>query len=163
MKRMMTFAAAALLAISGTLASGCSKSESAASASSPQPAAAASAPVAAPPATPEPELQPTPGLPVATFTPKSDMPAPMLPTLDSVPASVDEHGHPTSSDAAPRINVEEAAMLVQSGDAIILDVRTASAFAAGHIKGAVNIPYDQVASRARAELSPTRWIIPYCT
>jgi len=87
----------------------------------------------------------------------------MLPTLDSSPSAMDEHGHSTSSVDAPRIGPEEAAMLVQSGDAILLDVRTDDAFKAGHIKGAVHIPYDQVTSRARAELPLTRWIIPYCT
>lgn len=164
MKRTTTLAAAALLCLSGTLVSSCSKTENAVSATSQQPTAVASAPpvlATAPPVAPAPALQPTPGSPVATFTPRSDTPAPMLPTLGS--AAVDEHGHSTSNDAAPRIHAEEAAMLVQSGDAIILDVRPASAYAAGHIKGAVNIPYDQVASRARAELPPTRWIIPYCT
>lgn len=163
MKNQNALPAAALLALSALLVTGCSKSESAVPETSPTPAAIASAPstpVAAPPAEPP---QPTPGSPVATFTPKSNTPAPMLPTLDSAPAAVDEHGHSTSSADAPRIGPEEAAMLVQSGDAIILDVRSPDAFAARHIEGAVNIPLEQVASRARAELTPTRWIIPYCT
>lgn len=162
MKKQNALTAAAMLAMSALLVTGCSKSESPVSAASPAPAAVASAP-SAPVAAPPTDLQPTPGSPVATFTPKSDTPAPMLPTLDSAPAAVDEHGHSTSSADAARIGPDEAAMLVQSGDAVILDVRSPDAFAARHIQGAVNIPLEQVASRARAELPPTRWIIPYCT
>jgi len=45
---------------------------------------------------------------------------------------------------------------------ILVDVRTAEEYAAGHVPGAVNIPVDQVASRL-AELEPHRsgevWVI----
>lgn len=40
----------------------------------------------------------------------------------------------------PKVNVKE---LIQNG-AVILDVRTPGEFAGGHVKGAVNIPLDQV-------------------
>ena len=141
---------ATMIALSIALVTGCSKSEPAASAASTT-------------AAPAPDPQPTPGSPVATFVPANDTPSPMLPTLDSSMPETDPHGLSTSSADAPRIGPEEAAMLVQSGDAILLDVRTVDAFAAGHIKGAVNIPLAEIASRASAELTPTRWIIPYCT
>ena len=163
MKIQKALTTAAMLALSVTFVTGCSKSEPAVSAASPTSSAIASAPAAPPEAAPATELQPAPDAPVATFTPKSDAPAPMLPTLDSLRPAVDEHGHSTSTSDVRRIAPEEAAMLVQSGDAIILDVRSPEAFAARHIKGSVNIPLEQVAGRARAELPLTRWIIPYCT
>jgi len=45
----------------------------------------------------------------------------------------------------------------------ILDVRTAAEFAAGHIPGAVHVPFDQVLSRA-AELAfdRRRTVVIYC-
>ncbi len=43
----------------------------------------------------------------------------------------------------------------------VLDVRTAEEFVAGHVPGAVNIPYDQVASRL-AEVPKDRDVVLYC-
>lgn len=44
---------------------------------------------------------------------------------------------------------------------LVLDVRTAEEFAAGHVPGAVNVPHDQVATRL-AELPKERDIVLYC-
>ncbi len=46
---------------------------------------------------------------------------------------------------------------------VILDVRTAEEFAAGHVPGAINIPVDQVKARL-AELEPSKdkTIVTYC-
>jgi rhodanese-related sulfurtransferase len=43
----------------------------------------------------------------------------------------------------------------------VLDVRTAEEFVSGHVPGAVNIPYDQVASRL-AEVPKDRDVVLYC-
>jgi len=43
----------------------------------------------------------------------------------------------------------------------VLDVRTAEEFVAGHVPGAINIPYDQVASRL-AEVPRDRDVVLYC-
>ena len=43
----------------------------------------------------------------------------------------------------------------------VLDVRTTEEFVAGHVPGAVNIPYDQVASRL-AEVPKDRDVVLYC-
>ena len=43
----------------------------------------------------------------------------------------------------------------------VLDVRTPEEFVAGHVPGAVNIPYDQVASRL-AEVPKDRDVVLYC-
>jgi rhodanese-related sulfurtransferase len=48
------------------------------------------------------------------------------------------------------------------GDApLVVDVRTPEEFRGGHIPGAINVPYDQVASRA-AELSGEHGVAMYC-
>ncbi len=44
---------------------------------------------------------------------------------------------------------------------LLLDVRSAEEFAAGHVKGAVNIPHDQVAKRL-SEIDARRWVLVYC-
>jgi rhodanese-related sulfurtransferase len=44
----------------------------------------------------------------------------------------------------------------------VVDVRTPAEYAAGHVPGAVNIPFDQIAARA-AELGPTEEpVLLYC-
>jgi rhodanese-related sulfurtransferase len=43
----------------------------------------------------------------------------------------------------------------------VLDVRSGEEYAAGHVPGAVNVPYDQVAARI-AELPKDRQIVLYC-
>jgi rhodanese-related sulfurtransferase len=49
-----------------------------------------------------------------------------------------------------------------AGGALLVDVRTSSEFAAGHVDGACNVPLDQIGRRAR-ELGPTsRPVIVYC-
>ncbi len=47
--------------------------------------------------------------------------------------------------------------------ALILDVRTADEFAAGHVPGAVNVPHDQLASRlGELEGEKDRPVVVYC-
>jgi rhodanese-related sulfurtransferase len=43
----------------------------------------------------------------------------------------------------------------------VLDVRTPEEFASGHVPGAVNIPYDQVAARL-AEIPKDKEVVLYC-
>lgn len=45
---------------------------------------------------------------------------------------------------------------------VIVDVREPELFAAGHIKGAINIPYDQSKPRVLKELSPNDRIVFVC-
>lgn len=44
---------------------------------------------------------------------------------------------------------------------IVLDVRTPEEYAAGHVPGAVLIPYDELPSRLD-ELDRSRWVLVYC-
>jgi rhodanese-related sulfurtransferase len=43
----------------------------------------------------------------------------------------------------------------------VLDVRTPEEYAAGHVPGAVNVPYDQVASRL-AQIPKDKDVVLYC-
>jgi rhodanese-related sulfurtransferase len=52
--------------------------------------------------------------------------------------------------------------LLAQGDApLVLDVRSGEEFASGHVPGAVNVPYDQVAARID-ELRAAREVVIYC-
>lgn len=52
--------------------------------------------------------------------------------------------------------------LIDEG-ALIIDARTAQEYAAGHIKGAINIPFDVVVSQFEAlEIRKDRNIVLYC-
>jgi rhodanese-related sulfurtransferase len=46
--------------------------------------------------------------------------------------------------------------------AVVLDVRTPEEFAQGHVPGAKNIPYDQVAKRAAEIGPPSTPVVVYC-
>ena len=51
------------------------------------------------------------------------------------------------------------------GDVLILDARSAAAFKAGHLKGAVNLPLPDFTAEALAEIvgtNPNREILIYC-
>lgn len=51
--------------------------------------------------------------------------------------------------------------LQQEQDPLIIDVRSLEEFQAGHVKGALHIPIDQLESKL-SELPSDRTIVPYC-
>lgn len=62
-----------------------------------------------------------------------------------------------SSIAATELSARKA-----SGNApVVIDVRTAEEYAAGHIPGALNIPFDQVAKRI-SEIDAPHGVALYC-
>lgn len=69
-----------------------------------------------------------------------------------------------SKGSYTQISAEEAKSLMDTeSDYIILDARTESEFAEGHIEGAVLIPHDEISSRAEKELpDKNRLILVYC-
>lgn len=78
-------------------------------------------------------------------------------------APADEH----SEDGLPypavaRISVEEALAKVESGEALIVDVRDEAAYTASHIAGAMSLPEEALAARGN-ELPEDQLIITYCT
>lgn len=61
----------------------------------------------------------------------------------------------------PQIDVQSALARMAADQLLLLDVRSADEFAAGHIPGAVNIPVDELRGRL-GELDPARKIAAYC-
>lgn len=82
--------------------------------------------------------------------------APAAPTPAS--ASHEEETYPE----IPRASLEEAKAALDADNAVIVDVRSAEAYAGGHIAGALNIPLAELESRL-GELDKAQWIITYCT
>lgn len=75
----------------------------------------------------------------------------------SVPTPVQE-----SSDGARRIKPEEARELLEKHKAVLVDVRGEASYKAGHVKGALNIPFSEIRTRAK-ELPQDKMIITYCS
>ncbi|MCM2254922.1 MAG: rhodanese-like domain-containing protein [Vicinamibacteria bacterium] len=61
-----------------------------------------------------------------------------------------------------RMTAEELKPLVDSGQAVLLDVRSAPAFQSEHAEGARHIPLDEVGKRL-GELPKDKLIAAYCT
>nr|AOR51025.1 hypothetical protein [uncultured bacterium pAX1] len=71
---------------------------------------------------------------------------------------------PQTEDAVPRVTVEEAKSAFEDGKAIIVDVRSAEAYAAGHAAGAISIPLANFENNIEdLSLDKDQWIITYCT
>jgi 3-mercaptopyruvate sulfurtransferase SseA len=70
---------------------------------------------------------------------------------------------PVGAYEAPRVTPEQANARIQAGEnLVILDVRSASAYQAGHIPGAINIPWANLKDDY-SQLPKDRFILLYCT
>jgi 3-mercaptopyruvate sulfurtransferase SseA len=69
---------------------------------------------------------------------------------------------PSQNDDVRRISVEELRAALEKGAAVVVDVRTPEQYRAGHIKGAILIPGDEIAKRT-GELPKDRLIVTYCS
>jgi 3-mercaptopyruvate sulfurtransferase SseA len=87
------------------------------------------------------------------------------PTLQVIPTQPQGQSNvPLTEADVPRISVEEARVAVESGEALLVDVRSAEAFAAGHAAGAISIPLVNFErDPAAIDLKKDQWIITYCT
>jgi rhodanese-related sulfurtransferase len=72
---------------------------------------------------------------------------------------------PVDANAVPRVSVVQLQGLVEAGLALVIDVRTAESFAAGHIAGAINVPLPDIEPRARElrDLAGGRSVVAYCS
>jgi len=71
---------------------------------------------------------------------------------------------PQTEAEVPRVSVEETKAAFDSGAAIIVDVRSAGAYAASHVPGALNILLGEFETNPTGlELDKDQWIITYCT
>jgi hypothetical protein len=67
-----------------------------------------------------------------------------------------------SGPGAAEVPLGEALAQCDRGEAVLIDVRSASAYAAGHIPGAVSVPADQIERRAAEIRRMDRIAILYC-
>ena len=71
---------------------------------------------------------------------------------------------PQTEADVPRVTVEEAFAALNSGAAVIVDVRSVESFVTKHIAGALSIPLDRIEEDSKGlSLEKTKWIITYCT
>jgi hypothetical protein len=87
----------------------------------------------------------------------------VTPIEPEAPAASPPIDTPIASSAAdvPRMPVTEAATRVRGGEILLVDVRDADSYRADHIEGSVNVPLEEVATRA-AELPRDKVIVTYC-
>jgi rhodanese-related sulfurtransferase/predicted transcriptional regulator len=76
-------------------------------------------------------------------------------------AQVERAARDYLGDAVEAIDREELRSRLARGDVLLVDVRPAEEFAAGHIDGARSIPLDEL-ERRLAELPENREIVAYC-
>ncbi|MEE3328197.1 MAG: rhodanese-like domain-containing protein [Myxococcota bacterium] len=68
----------------------------------------------------------------------------------------------SNPDLAPSVTPRALQQQRESGEApVVIDVRSKAEYAAGHIPGAVNIPFDQVAERI-SEVETPNGVALYC-
>jgi rhodanese-related sulfurtransferase len=80
---------------------------------------------------------------------------------DRTPAAVAPAPASTVAVAEVSVNALRDRQAGKDATLFVLDVRSGEEYAAGHVPGAVNVPYDQVAARI-AELPKDRQIVLYC-
>jgi Rhodanese-like domain len=91
---------------------------------------------------------PTTSSPMATTSSPIVPPAPAAQTADKA--------------AVKRISAEDLKQKVDSGQAIVIDVRDANSYAAAHIKGALHIPMASVQANLD-RLPKEKDVVAYCT
>lgn len=65
-------------------------------------------------------------------------------------------------EEARRVTVEEVKKMLDAGKAVIYDTRAKDAYNTEHIKGALSMPFDQVAAHV-GELPKDKTVVFYCT
>ena len=79
-------------------------------------------------------------------------------------SSIQQNNIPRTEAEVPRVELEQARAAIESGAAIAVDVRSAEAYAAGHIPGAIFIPLGEIETNPTGlDLDKDEWIITYCT
>ena len=71
---------------------------------------------------------------------------------------------PQTEADVPRVSVEDAVAAIHSGEAVVVDVRSAQAYQDSHIPGALSIPLAEIETNPTGvNLDKAKWIITYCT
>jgi 3-mercaptopyruvate sulfurtransferase SseA len=86
------------------------------------------------------------------------------PATSNQPQTQGQADLPQTEDSVPRVTVEEAKLAHDNGEAVIVDVRSAESYAAGHAAGAISIPLAEFELNIdNLPLDKNQWIITYCT
>jgi hypothetical protein len=89
-------------------------------------------------------------------------PAPM--TVIVEPTGRPSGNLPQSEADVPRVTVDEALAALNSGAAVIVDVRSVESFVVKHVAGALSIPLNRIEEDPKGlSLDKNQWIITYCT
>ena len=101
----------------------------------------------------------------ALATPTSPTPeAEMTAIVEVVSTPTARNNIPLNEAEVPRISLEKARAAIESGAAIVIDVRSKEAYAASHIPGALNIQLGEFETDPTGlGLDKDQWIITYCT
>ena len=92
------------------------------------------------------------------------------PTAEPIPTTIVELVYtpapgkiPVTEAGVPRISLEKARAAIESGAAIVIDVRGKDDYNAGHIPGALNIQLGEFETNPTGlGLDQDQWIITYC-
>lgn len=68
----------------------------------------------------------------------------------------------TPAADAVRMELEECRAALEKGQVVVIDVRNADGYRAGHIPGALLVPLDQVPAQAEKLKSLGKPIVAYC-
>ena len=86
------------------------------------------------------------------------------PAATSEPVTTSQDGVPASEAAVPRVTLEETLAALESGEAIVVDVRGPEAYQESHIAGAISVPLGEIETNPTGlDLDKEQWIITYCT
>jgi 3-mercaptopyruvate sulfurtransferase SseA len=95
----------------------------------------------------------------------SVQPTQSAPTVVVEPGSTQPSGDlPLTEGEVPRVTIEEAKAALESGAAVIVDVRDPAQYEKSHVAGAISIWLDDIeANPTGLSLDKDQWIITYCT
>jgi rhodanese-related sulfurtransferase len=66
-------------------------------------------------------------------------------------------------EAGSLVSPQEALRMVESGSAILVDVRDEGSYVEAHLAGAILVPLDQVPARAQVLAAQGKTVITYCS
>jgi hypothetical protein len=95
------------------------------------------------------------------FSPVASSTSPVTFTSDTAPPP-SEHAQTPEKAAIPRISAEDLRERINSGSVVVVDVRDANSYAAGHIAGARHMPFATVEAQLDT-LPKGKPIVAYCT
>lgn len=89
----------------------------------------------------------------------------LIPTQMTEPVATQPPANLPETDAeVSRVPADQAKAAFDSGDAVIVDVRGADAYARSHITGALEVSLSAIQTDpANLPLDKNKWIITYCT